>query len=92
MKTCLPTITRQVTFELWRSASILSAFCSRKWTNFSDKASVVTVTLLTHVLIVHAAGRIIFMEQAVLTPEHRPTDYFGAQFWRDIQERVARIS
>jgi hypothetical protein len=36
--------------------------------------------------------RIIFMKQAVLTPEHRPMDYFGTQFCRDIQERVARIS
>jgi hypothetical protein len=35
---------------------------------------------------------IIFMNQAVFTPEHRPMDYFGTQFCRDIQERVARIS
>jgi hypothetical protein len=35
---------------------------------------------------------VIFMKQAVLTPEHRPMDYFGTQFCRDIQERVARIS
>ena len=36
--------------------------------------------------------RIIFMKQAVLTPEHCPMDYIGPQFCRDIQERVARIS
>ena len=36
--------------------------------------------------------RIIFMEQAILTSEHRPMDYFGTQFCGDIQERVARIS
>lgn len=36
--------------------------------------------------------RIILMKQAILTPEHRPMDYLGSQFCRDIQERVARIS
>ena len=36
--------------------------------------------------------RILFMEQTVLTPEHRPMDYFGTQFSSDIQDRVARIN